>query len=146
MAAPNHAREHAKAALNCDYRLAVSLVGKDDKTNNSTARWGAPARAVVRQSNNAITLSSMTLKCADHDHSTIDNITPSVHSFSNVPQRLSDLLYVGDEGNAKLWVALHRATFEPSDVFKHSLSVLEDIISRANVALEAEGRPVVCMR
>ena len=88
----------------------------------------------------------MSLKCADHDHSTIDKITPSVHIFPNVPQRLSDSLYVGDEGNAELRVALHSATLEPSDVFKHSLSVLEDMISRANIALEAEGRPVICVK
>ena len=100
----------------------------------------------MRQSNNAITLVSVTLKCADHDHSIIDNITPSIHSLSNIPQWLSDLLCVGDEGNTELRVALHSATLEPSDVFKHSLSVLEDVISRANMVLEAEGRPAICMK
>ena len=82
------AEKYSNEILNCDYRNGISVIGKDDKTNINCSRWGAPVGAVARQSNKAIMPAGVRLQRADHDHTNIDKITPSVHMFPNVPKNL----------------------------------------------------------
>ena len=110
--------------LNCDYRVGVGLVGCDDKTKIFMARGGVPVRAVARQSGNAVVGRGVDLVCADHDHTAIDKVTPTVHLYPNHPRSLSDSLYVGEEGGPELRVYFI-ATAEKSDVFHHNYTVLE---------------------
>ena len=84
-----------------------------------------------------------TIKCADCDHQIINKFTPSYHLIPNISLQLSDSQYIGVEGNAELHVALHSAKLNPSDMFKHSNIVLEDMAARANVSLREEGCPTI---
>ena len=129
--------------LNNNFRVGVGLCGQDDKSNVNTARWGPAARAVPRQSSKAIVSRGVHLQCADHDHSTIDKVIPTVHLYPTPPRNLSDSLYVGHEGGTQLRVSLHSATLEKSDVFHHNYAVLEDLVDRANELLKSEGLPMI---
>ena len=78
------------------------MVGKDDKTNISVARWGPATKAVARQSYTEIVPKDQDLFCADHDFSTIDKIAPTVHAYPDPPKYLTDSFYIGGEGGASI--------------------------------------------
>ena len=44
--------ERYSALLNSDYNIGIGMVGKDDKTNTSMARWGMETKDVAKQSYN----------------------------------------------------------------------------------------------
>ena len=71
------------------------MVGKYDKTNISVSRWGPATKDVARQSYTEIVPKYQDLLCADHDFSTIDKITPTVHAYPNPPKYLTDSMYIG---------------------------------------------------
>ena len=129
--------------LNGDFRIGIVFVGQDDKTNVLMAREGVPAKAVARQSLRSIVANGTSLQCCDHDHNTINKITPSVNLYPDPPRCLSDSLFVGDEGNALLCVSLHSTTICPSDVFAYYYSLLQYLKEKANTFLEVEGKPPI---
>ena len=84
--------KRSSALFNSDYRIGIGMVGKDDKTNISVARWGLATKAVARQSYTAIEPKYQDLFSADHDFSTIDKITPTVHAYPNPTKYLTESL------------------------------------------------------
>ena len=112
------------------------MVGKDNNTNISVARWGPATKDVAQQSYIAIIPKYQKLSCADHDFSTIDKIKPNVHAYPNPLKYLIDSLYIGEEGGVRLNVALHSATLCKSDGFQHNYAVLNDLVDKANEILE----------
>ena len=108
------------ALINSDYCIGIVMVGKYYKTNISVVRWGKTTKAVARQYYTEIVPKYQDLFCADHNFSTIDKITPSVHAYPNPPKYLTDSLYIGEDGGARLCVAFHGATLCKSDVFQHN--------------------------
>ena len=83
--------------------------------------------------------------CADHDFSTIEKITPTVHACPNTPKYLTNSLYIGEEGGDRLRVALHSATICKSDVFQHNYAVLNDLVEKANDIIENKMQPSIDM-
>ena len=82
--------ERSSELLNSDYRIGIGMVGKYDNTNINVAMWGPATKDVAQQSYTAIVPKDKDLFCADHDFSTIEKITPTVHAYPNTPKYLTD--------------------------------------------------------
>ena len=87
--------ERSSALINSYYRIGIGIVGKDDNTNISVARWGPATKAVARQSYTEIVPKYQDLFCTDHNFSTIDKITPTFRAYPNPQKYLTKSLYIG---------------------------------------------------
>ena len=106
---------------------------------------GPSTKDVARQYYTAIVPKDQDLFCTDHNLSTIEKNTPTVHAYPNPPTYLTDSLYIGEEGVSRLRVALHSTNLCKLDVFKHNYSVLNDLVDKAKEILENEMQPSIDM-
>ena len=99
---------------------------------------GPSTKDVARQYYTAIVPKDQDLFCTDHNLSTIEKNTPTVHAYPNPPTYLTDSLYIGEEKGSRLRVGLHSVTICKSDVFHHNYAILNELVEKPNEILENE--------